>query len=288
MKRPSGFAGGPASAGPCSIAAGKQSVTLVLVLAGLAAGLALAPPLERASDSSQRDVIRRASAAYYSLKDRGLLSCQCEVVPDWDGLFQTVKPAAGAQDQLLPLLKQTRFQVTIGPTGASSVSHEAGYPPPNEQVAERLRMEIMSIERLVTGFFEMWSPFSFDSPFPDAQTEFKLEDTAGQYRISYQQGPIAVVTTMAADYALTGMDVKGPQVEVHFHPQWQRVEGLYMLSVIKAEFATGSAAMQQMEAKVAYQDIEGWELPSTLAVKLISPSAHSLNLTFADCRVTKR
>lgn len=261
----------------------------MLVVACVGGGLVLPAPLLRAQDKNQRDVIRRARASYYSLKGRGLVSFQCQVVPDWDALFLALNPGAGAQDPVLQLLKQTRFQVAIGPTGASTVSHQSDYAPPNEQIAARVRQTTSGLEQTITGFFNIWSPFTFGSPFPDAESEFQLEDLAGQYRLTYKQGTAQVVTTMTGDYAMTETTFKSPQINMDFHPEWSRVNGVYILSAFKASYSAAPAGTQELEGKFTYQEVDGLELPMTLDVKVVTPARTvALQITFAGCRVTKQ
>jgi hypothetical protein len=178
--------------------------------------------------------------------------------------------------------------VAIGPTGASTVSHQSDYAPPDQQVAERLRTTTLGLEQTITGFFNIWSPFTFESPFPDADSEFLLEDSAGQYRLTYKQGAAQVVTTMTGDFAMTETEFKTPQMNFDFHPEWSRVKGVYILSAFKALFGASPADRQEMDGKVTYQEVDGLELPSALTVKMATPARNAtIQVAFENCRVTK-
>ncbi len=262
----------------------------LLALASLVGGLALCPSVLGGTDKNQGDVIRRANAAYYGLKGKGMQNCRCQVTPDWDAIFTALNTGTPAQSQVLQLLKKTRLQVAIGPTGASTFSHEADYVPPDEQIAGRIRSVTQGLDQMITGFFNIWSPLTFDSPLPDPDSEFQLEDVDAQYRVTFEQGTAHVVTTMNHDFAMTETVFKSPQMAFDIHPQWERVKGVYILSAFSITFGPDSASAQKLAGNITYQVVEGFEFPHTVALTVPTPTQSSLAIqfTFTDCQVTKQ
>src|SRR5579863_8004534 len=175
----------------------------LFVLAGLAG---------TARGATDEEIMQRARQSYYNLKDEGLVKYRCRLVPDWKSMAKSLTADASAQE-LFPLLSGERFEVAIGPDGASSISHHSDQTPPNEQAAERLRKVTGGLEQTVTGFFQMWSVFMFNSPLPDAGESYLLEDLGERYRVTYKVGANDVVTTMTKDLAIDEMKVTTPSEE---------------------------------------------------------------------------
>ncbi len=61
------------------------------------------PSTPNAADS--KEILRRAPLAYYSLKREGLIDFRCQITPDWDSFYKSVKTDAVGREQLLPILK---------------------------------------------------------------------------------------------------------------------------------------------------------------------------------------
>ena len=90
------------------------------------------------SPADPKEIVRKARQSYYSLKAEGLVQFQCQVLPDWDSIYKEQPPDALGRDQLLPILKKTRFKVVFTPGGAPTVSHSE-VTPPNKEVASRIQ-----------------------------------------------------------------------------------------------------------------------------------------------------
>jgi hypothetical protein len=223
-------------------------------------------------------------------KGKGLQNCRCQVAADWNTLFAVLNTGGAPQSQVLQLIKETRFQVSIGPTGASTFSHEADYAPPDEQTADRIRKVTQGLDQTVSGFFNIWSPLTFDSPLPDPDSQFQLEDLDGQYRVTFQQDTAHVVTTMTHEYAMTETEFKSPQMAFDFHPQWERVKDVYILSAFTVTYGLDPASAQKVTGNITYQEVEGFEFPHTIAVTVSTPtqSPPAIQIAFTNCQVTKQ
>ena len=89
--------------------------------------------------ADRKEIIRKARESYYSLKAEGLIEFQCQVLPDWDAIYKDQPLDPLVRDQLLPVLKETYFQVVFTPGAAPTVSPHSELTPPNKDVADRLR-----------------------------------------------------------------------------------------------------------------------------------------------------
>jgi len=77
-----------------------------------------------ANCADKKAIQQQTNRAYYNLKSHGLAEFRCNVLFDWDGSFSSMKTDATWKETILPIAKQMKFQVSVGPTGAASVSHD--------------------------------------------------------------------------------------------------------------------------------------------------------------------
>jgi hypothetical protein len=83
-------------------------------------------------DAAAREkLIREARQAYYNLPSRGLKEFSCQVLPDWDLMYNSERLRASAVEraQFLTALKKVRFRVLVGPTGATNITHQGDAAP---------------------------------------------------------------------------------------------------------------------------------------------------------------
>ena len=122
-----------------------------------------------AHGTDKKEIVRQARQSYYNLANAGMNEFRCQVLPDWDTTFKTLKADPIGRDQVLPILRKTHFELLVGPDGASTVSHRSELVPPNEDVAERVRKATGGTEQVLTGFLHTWSGFMVKpTPLPDA------------------------------------------------------------------------------------------------------------------------
>jgi hypothetical protein len=249
---------------------GRGALSALTILTACAAGAFTL----RASDDEQ--LVVNARLAYYDLRSQGLLEFGCQVAPDWDALAAATKPDATGE-QALPLARKIRFNVSVGPDGAALVSHQSEIASPNEQVAPRLRLMSTGTEQLLTAFFRIWAMFMHGFPVPDKSTDYKIEDLNGQYRIAEKNGPYDVVLLMNPQMIVTELRVISPELEHLFHPQFSRRSNGYLLTSADSSLRMKSFAVESAFT-VDYQEVEGFELPKTVTVK-IGDTQIALNFT---------
>jgi hypothetical protein len=88
------------------------------------AGTPLAP-------AARDKLMREARQSYYNLPSRGLKEFSCQILPDWDLMYNSERLRATAVEraQFLTALKKVRFRVLVGPTGATSITHQGDAAP---------------------------------------------------------------------------------------------------------------------------------------------------------------
>jgi hypothetical protein len=259
-----------------------------IVCAALLAFVYLVPCKAR-QQSSDREIIQRARQSYASLTDEGLLEVRGSVQPDWELTYAAVKTDKVATDQLLPILKATHFTVALGPDGAPIVSHESDAAPPNEEVAQRIHQSLDGMDQLLTGFFQTWSNFSFATPLPRPDENYRLEDSDGKYRVSLDQGAAHFELSLSHELAIEEVEVTSAKLSGKLELQWSPSSKGLLLSSYQGTFKENSGGTQQLSVKIHYEDVEGFSLPSTVDATVELPAGSiPLRLVFSDYKIKKR
>jgi hypothetical protein len=249
----------------------------LFVIASLNASAQLRP-------SDQNELLDRASHAYYNLKDAGLLEFRCRVLPDWDAIYANLNVDAAGRE-LLPLVKQTRFDVLVGPTGASTVSRHSDAAPPNEQLAERLRTTVTGVEQMLTGFWGVWSQFMYGVPGPDRRREFTTQEVDGEYRITQKEGQVDILLTMNSDLALTEVRTTTGDIVVTVRPKLSHLPGGYLFSGYGTTYFKKGSGPVASQVLIENRDVEGFQLP----VQVIGVMGGvRVPLTFSAYQIKKR
>lgn len=234
-----------------------------VLLSALLLVVCLVPSVAR-QQSSDQEIIREARQSSYSLKSQGLVELKCTVQPDWDSMYAAVKVDKVGTEQLLPIMNSTHFTVLLGPDGASTISHESHVAPPNEEVAGRVRQSVDGMEQVLTGFFQTWSSFMFNSPLPEPSDKYQLEKKGEEYDLSFGQGATQVAVVLNLDLVIEEVRLTSPQLEGTLHPQWSPSDNGLLLSGYEGNYKAAAGQPSQLSAKIAYEEVEGLSLPSTV------------------------
>ena len=264
----------------------KRDTTLLAVYClGLLSALV---PLAHGTD--KKEIVRQARQSYYNLANAGMEEFQCQVLPDWDTTFKTLKTDPVGRDQVLPILRKTHFELLVGPDGASTVSHQSELAPPDEQVAERVRKATGGTEQILTGFLQTWSGFMVKStPLPDADSDYQFEDLGAKYRVTSKEASIDAVILMGHDFQIEEMKVATPEFSGTVRPRFVRIKHQFVLASYEATYTAGSGNPQGLSVEIEYGDVQGLSLPSKVTATVKLPTgAVAFPLTFANCQVKKR
>ena len=230
------------------------------ILASVLCGYFALPGLAQSAD--QRGIVRRAAKSYYSLRKAGLVEFRCQITPDWDTLFRSIKSDNPTDDAIPPYLKQTVFKVAVGPNGAPTVSHESEAAPLTAQMAERLRAITAGLDQLLSGFFQAWGALAIDPMLPDPEGTYDFENLGDHYRVSYKEGETSIIVEMAMDYTETEVTISMGQISVKYQPQFEHGNRGYFLSGLAASYMAPPKPPQPLNLQMEYRDVEGLSLPS--------------------------
>jgi hypothetical protein len=231
--------------------------------------LSLAPlNLQGVDPVDQKEVLRQARAAYYSLKTAGMTGLHCQVNPDWSFL-EKIAGDDQAHADVLPVLRQVHFNVAVGADGDATVTPQSGATPQNADVAERTKKMIEGFEQIITGFFQTWQGFVINSTFPEAQDAYQLEDLGDQFKITYRQGSTDVQMTMDHKFAIREVIFNMPQANVILRPRFSLEGSSYVLAGYDFVNALPSGEKQQGNVTIQTQKIEGLVLPTKVGIKMM-------------------
>jgi hypothetical protein len=233
-------------------------------------------------------LMREARQSYYNLPSRGLKEFSCQVLPDWDEMYNNMrlKVDGVGRDQFVPIMKKVRFRVLVGATGAASVSHQLDVAPPSQAVAARVRESTAGIDQMVTGFFQTWSSFAFGSLFPETSGSLQVEEAGNKYRLTHKGASTDVLIVMNKDLTIEHEKVESSKASASIDPIFTATkEGLLLtgydgkVSMLDREWGTSG--------KISYQTVGGYQLPHVVKAMLSVPGGRQLPLpvTFANCQV---
>src|SRR5947207_1909026 len=229
--------------------------------------LNIALPFAHCADlAAKRAIIKKARAAYYSLRSHGLDEFEASAQPNWRLVLkdQLAKDPASAEEGL-KMLNGIHFRVSLGRDGAVKITHHEDVAPINPQAAEGFQQIFSGMEQAMSGFFDSWSPFMLTSAFPQVAGEYTLENQNNQYQLSYKDGPAAIVTTMSQDLVISEIKVDSPQFKSVLKPQFTKSAQGLLLSGYQATYqgAAGGESVQ-LNVRIENQSVSGLQLPSKL------------------------
>jgi hypothetical protein len=240
--------------------------------------------------SNAKDVIRNARAAQYNLPKQGMQSFRCSIAINWEALYKQLGANADSSQALVALLQKTRFKAIIGPDGSSSLSRESDEPPPNAEIAERLRASEEGVEQTITGLFKTWAGFMVGSMLPEADDKYNLALVGGKYLLTYGADGTDIAIDFNSNLAMERVSYKSAKLNAEFKPMFETNPNGFVLSGYAAEFdAPAPGVPTHLEVSFENQTVDGLELPHVVTAKIpFKDTAINIQMTFSDFQVTKK
>lgn len=251
--------------------------------------LTFALPVARGADRpDKREIVKKAQAAYYSLRSHGLDGFDASVQPNWRLVLkdQLAQDPAGAEKGLV-MLNGIHFKISLGQDGKVTITHHEDVAPVNEQAADGFQKIFGGMEQAMSGFFDSWSPFMLTSPFPDPAANYTLENVNDQYRLSYTEGTASIATTMSQGLVISEIKVDSPEFKSVLKPQFsQSAQGL-LLSGYQATYqGAGGGDAVQLNVRIENQPVNGLQLVRKLNLDgSYQGTPFQMELVFSDYQV---
>jgi hypothetical protein len=244
-----------------------------------------------AAAADKKEVVQQAQAAYYSLRDRGLVEFQANVQPNWRLVLkdQLAANPAGAESAL-KMLNGIHFTVLMNPEGVVKVTHKADVAPVGQQAAEGFQQIFSGMEQAMSGFFDSWKPFMLTSPLPDPASNYLLEDLGNQYHLSYKDGTANIDTTMSKDLVISEIKVDSPEFKSVLRPRFGKSAQGLLLTGYDATYqgAEGGTAVQ-LNVQIENQSVNGLQLPHNLNLSgSYQGTPFNMELAFSGYQIKNR
>ncbi len=244
-----------------------------------------------AQTAIDKQVVRQARQAYYNLRSEGLAEFECSVTPNWSLLLADLsKSNPSAADRAVKTLSELHFNARLGRDGKVHLTHN-DVPAQNQQMADGLRQIYGGMEQALSGFFDSWSPFMLSRPFPEVDSQYRLEDVGPQYVLSYKEGATTdIKTTMGKDFAISDLTVKSATFDSTIQPKFIRTPKGFLFTSYEASYQSASPAdATQLKVQIGYQEVDGLQLIHKLNLTgAYAGTPFAVELTFSECKVTKQ
>ena len=246
-------------------------------------------------------MLARAGALYYSAvrpeAAHGRLEhFQCSVQPEWPTLLAAIDKATGhgsgaptPNDPRLALLTPITITENVDVDGHSTL--EWNQPAVTAQSADAAASEMLdhahqTVEHALEGFFQFWTPFMNGTIIPATSNGIEITHTDAGYVVHAELSDQKLNEVFSNDWRLKEFNVSMSGVAIRFMPTFDSTsEGLLVKAFdarIQLPGAT-SAPERQMQVALDYQTVQGFELPSHLALDVSGIGRASF--VFSGCTV---
>lgn len=244
------------------------------------------------SVANKQSVLSQARQAYYNLRDEGLEQFECSIIPNWEALLaKERKENPEGVDAAVQTLSKLHFNAALGANGKVKLTHNE-LTGQSEQMMKALAQIYGGMEQMTSGFFDTWSLFMLDHPFPEVQSDYQLEAVGPAYRLSYKDGSASVVTDMGWDFSIKNLQItnSSPHFDSSIQPQFTRTPKGFLFSAYDASYKSNSADdATQLKVLIDYQVVEGLQLVKGLNLTgTYGGVPFAVELAFSDCKVTKK
>jgi hypothetical protein len=270
---------------------------LVQLAFALLAGLgpvSLGPSLLAAAPKTAPDpevVLRRARAAYVGLAEKGFQRYHFFATPDWSALLaEQAKENPAGYDAAMKIFSKVRFEVLVGAQGDAQVSHNI-VDTPNQQSTAGLNQVYGGMEQILTGFFQTWTPFMLQTPFPPVGHAVKVEDAGTHYRVNWdEEGNTKVELLMDKTFIITDMKVQSPAFDSTIRPTFDRKPDGLVLTGYDAEYQVkANASSMRLKVLIKNQSLQGLPLPAALDLSVWNGgNKQQITMAFSEMTLEKK
>ena len=236
------------------------------------------------------ELLARVRKLYFSTRQAGLDGFDCQILPDWHGLFVTAHPGTtiAADDTRIVLLKTVRISIHARLNGGSTVEWvQTPNPdqPPDQDAVKLLADMHQATEQTIQGFLQFWTPFMDGSMVPDSASGLTMTQTATELTIHADQGETKVTEVFSNDLILQHFDVMMNDTSIKFNPSYQPTGRGLLVDRFQAfiqPLGPPPGPVQEMRVEVYYQTIDSVPIPARLSMEVVGTGA--FNFTLDGCR----
>jgi len=236
--------------------------SLLVCLGQSAHPSASAPP----AALSDKEIIRRTRAAYYSLSELGLSKFQVTAAPEWKKYIAEVMPTqhGSTQPDAQKIAQMEEVQYSVSVSGEGTVTVKP-FRSGGGEIDPALDQTVDGMRQMLQGFYTTWLPMVFTNPFPDPEAPYSIKREQEKYRVLTQNGDSAAEIVLDKNYLATEMTVDTPQFKVKIAPVYQKTAKGLLLTSIDSEINGGQ---MKVYVSIDYKAVQGFELPDHVLYKV--------------------
>lgn len=228
--------------------------------------------------------ISAARNAYYNPKSHGFAGFTATIKPNWKVILG---PTSTRQN--LKVFQSIRFSLEADANGAVKVTRDFAE---NAAGAEAYIKEIQeNLQRLVSGFFGIWSVFTITSPFPaESENSLKFENAGNECRVFYSTNTTDVVLAMTDANVISELKLNSPRARRTIKPVFEKTsEGLLIKGYHSLFEPIGAGMKSDLKVAIEYQEVDGIKLPSKLELRgKLGADPIAAELSFDEMRLFSR
>ena len=234
--------------------------------------------------ASSEKVIGQARGAYYNLTRQGFHGFEAGLDPKWEVILGPT-----ATEENLKVFRAVRFSITVDARGAVTLSHVV-VSADKTRLEPYIKQIDYNIKRLVTGLFGTWAAFMVNSPFPENESQIKVEDSAAGCRLFYTTQSADVVLTLTNDLAISEWKLIDRAAKRTVRPLFQKTtDGLLLTGYHSLFEPLGVGIKTTLDINIDYQVVNGMKLPRKIRFKGMHGSEPvEAELTLHSVRAARR
>jgi hypothetical protein len=240
--------------------------------------------------ANKQAVLSQARQSYYNLRSEGLTAFQCTVTPNWALLLQKEhEQNPESADTAIKTLSQLHFNVNLAADNSVKLTHN-DLTGQSQQMMDALKQIYGGMEQMASGFFDTWKLFMLSPPFPEVNSEYRLDAAGPQYKLSYREDLADIVTTMDRSFAISNLKVTTPDFDSSIQPTFSKTPKGFLLSTYEASYQSQKAEeTTNLKVQMNYQQVQGLQMLQKLNLSgTYGGSPFAVELTFSDCQVEKK
>ncbi len=241
------------------------------------------------SREADNEWLAKTAKMYFSSARAGLAGFNCDIRPDWNGLFASANKGAGslASNPTLAALKKVKVKMHARLRGGSTIEWEAEADdgaPASDATNAAVEAMHQTVQQILEGFLQFWGPFMEVTVVPAKADGLEITHSATQHTIHAKQGTTELTEIFNSNLALEHFDVMLAGASIKLSPTFEPTpQGLLVKSFAAEIMPAGATAgqTQKMQAQVDYQTVNGQTIPGQLNMSVAGMG--NFNFAFDGC-----
>lgn len=233
-------------------------------------------PSPGARDTANAALLAQASKLYYSSAKAGLAAFDCNVRPDWRGLFLSAQPGAAIADDdpQIVLLRTAKITLHGRLTGDSTLDWNIPADPAkplDKDSADMIKGLHEAWESKLLGFMQFWTPFIDGSVIPATSDGLDITNTQKGHTIHADQGGTSLTEVLDNDLVMQQFNVATGGAKIDFSPRYKPTDQGLLVNAFLAKIlppSTPPDQAEEMQVEIDYQTVNGFPLPSNINMEV--------------------